>query len=119
MMNEEDPELQARREKRMQELREQQGQQEAIDDQRRHYDAQRQTILRQILAPEARERLGNLRVARPELAENIESQLIALSQTGRIAAKISDKELRALLNKLAPQRREIKIERRGMVKDHK
>ena len=111
-MTEEDPEVSALREKRLQELRQQQGQEEALDTQREQFNAQRQSILRQILAPEARERLGRLRIARPELAESIEGQLIGLAQSGRLANKISDSELRTLLNRLAPQRREIRIQRK-------
>ena len=111
-MADEDAELAALRDKRLQELRQQQVQDEMLDDQHQRYDAQKHAILRQILTPEARERLGRLRVARPELAESIEAQLISLAQTGRLNTKISDDELRALLNRLVPQRREIKIERR-------
>ena len=74
--------------------------------------AQRQLILRQILTPEARERLGRIELAYPELTESIESQLIALAQSGRVQRVIDDETLRQILTRLIPKKREIKIERR-------
>ena len=74
--------------------------------------AQRQTILRQILTPEARERLGRIELAYPELADSIENQLIALAQSGRVQRAIDDATLKQILERVMPKRREIKIERR-------
>ena len=74
--------------------------------------AQRQLILRQILTPEARERLGRIELAYPDLTESIESQLIALAQSGRVQKVIDDETLRQILTRLIPKKREIKIERR-------
>ncbi len=74
--------------------------------------AQRQLILRQILTPEARERLGRIELAYPDLTESIESQLIALAQSGRVQRVIDDATLRQILTRLIPKKREIKIERR-------
>ncbi len=74
--------------------------------------AQRQQVLRQILSPEARERLGRIELAYPELTESIESQLIALAQSGRVQRVIDDETLRQILTRLIPKKREIRIERR-------
>ncbi len=105
-------ELEAIRRRKMQEL--QQAQMHAAADQqyREQVQAQRQQILRQILAPEARERLGRIELAYPELKESIENQLIALAQSGRVQRAIDDATLRQILERVIPKKREIKIERR-------
>ena len=108
----EEEELEAIRRKKIQELQLQAQQQEVLEEQQRQVEAQRQMILRQILTPKARERLGRLKTARPELVLNIEDQLIALARSGRVVGQIDDDELRKLLSKLIPRKREIKIERR-------
>ena len=74
--------------------------------------AQRDLILRQILTPEARERLGRIELAYPDLAESIENQLIALAESGRVQRAIDDPTLREILTRIIPKRREIRIERR-------
>jgi programmed cell death protein 5 len=108
----EEEELEALRKKKLQELQMQSQQQEVLEEQHRHIEAQRQAIMRQILTPQARERLGRLKIARPELVQNIEDQLIALARSGRVVGQIDDNDLRKLLGKLTPKKREIKIERR-------
>ena len=75
-------------------------------------DAERAEILRRILTPEARERLGRIRLAKPEVANSVEQQLIALAASGRIQRAVDDATLRALLERIAPERREIHITRR-------
>jgi len=68
------------------------------------------SILRQILTPEARSRLANLKLVKPELAETIEQQLIALAQSGRIPIPITDDFLKKLLEQVYEQtRRDFKI----------
>ncbi len=105
-------ELEAIRKRKIEELQklsEQKAAQEAIDAQAR---AQRQAILRQILAPEARERLGRITLAYPQLAQDIENRLISLAQSGRINSVIDDATLRQILRAIVPRKREINIERR-------
>ena len=74
--------------------------------------AQRDLILRQILTPEARERLGRIELAYPDLAESIENQLVSLAESGRVQRAIDDPTLREILTRIIPKRREIRIERR-------
>lgn len=74
--------------------------------------ARKQQILRQILAPDARERLANVRLVRPDIAENVENQLIQLASMGRINRLLSDSDIRDILARLTETKRETKIERR-------
>ncbi|HEU97509.1 MAG TPA: DNA-binding protein [Fervidicoccus fontis] len=64
---------------------------------RAEIEAQKQEILRKILTPEARNRLNNVKLVRPEIAQLIEEQLILLAQSGRIAEPLTDEQLREIL----------------------
>ena len=112
----EDPELEALRQRRLAEMQANQqqaaAQQQAAEDQRRQMEIQKQAILRQILTPDARDRLANIRVANPQMAESVEIQLIQRAQSGRLQGVINDAMLRDILRKVAPTHREITIERR-------
>jgi len=73
--------------------------------------AQIEAALRQILTPEARERLSNLRLVRPELAQALEEQLINLAKSGRVKIPITDDFLKRLLSEIYEQtHRETRIE---------
>jgi len=76
---------------------------------RRELEAQKRQAMMQILTPEARSRLANLRLTKPEFVDQIELQLIQLAQMGRIKSKITDEQLKVLLKRLTGQKREMKI----------
>ena len=107
-----DSELEALRQKRMAELQQNSQQQAAAQEQRQQMEAQKQAILRQIMQPDARDRLANVKIANPELANAVEMQLIQLAQSGRLNSMVTDAMLRNILRQIAPQKREITIERR-------
>lgn len=103
------------RRRRMAELQQQaaaqQAQQQPSDAQsqeqmRRELEAQKKQAMMQILTPEARSRLANLRLTKPEFVEQIELQLIQLAQMGRVQSKITDQQLKELLRKLSGQKKE-------------
>jgi len=111
-----DDELEAIRKKKLLELQQQQmGSQAALEEESRkkEFDEQKKAVLRQILTTEARERLGRIKIARPDVAENIENQLIMFAQSGQLKNKINDEQLLELLSKIIPKKRDIKIKRRG------
>ena len=116
-------ELDEIRQKRMAELQAQQAaaqsqmQQQAAaqmqqQEAERQYEAQKKQILGQILTTEARNRLANLKLTKPELVEQIEIQLIQSAQAGSLRGKVTDDQLKVLLKQIAGQKREIKITRK-------
>ncbi len=108
----EEDELEILRQRKLQELQLRAQQEAAVQEQNKQLEAQKQTLMRQLLTPEARERLANLRMTRPDVVESVENQLIMLVQQGRITQQIDDYTLRQILRKVMPHKREIKIERR-------
>ena len=108
----EDAELEELRRRKMAELQRQGEQQAVMEQQAQAIEAQRQAILRQLLTPEARDRLANVRLAYPEVARTVEDQLIRLAQMGQISSQIDDQVLKQILRKVSPQKREINIERK-------
>ena len=115
----EDSELNELRRRRLQQLQQEQmgppanpqayAAQEA-EMQRR--EQERADALRRILTPEARERLGRIRLAKPDVAASVEQQLIQLAASGRLQRQVDDATLRSLLERIMPERREINITRR-------
>lgn len=104
------------RRKRMNELQKQsmanENQQEAQRQMQQEMETQKKQAMMQILTPEARTRLTNLKLTKPEFVDQIELQLIQLVQSGRVQNKISDEELKGLLKRLSGQKREINITRK-------
>jgi programmed cell death protein 5 len=74
-------------------------------------DAAKRVVLRRILEPEARQRLTNLKMVRPDFAQQIELQLIQLAQTGRVNLPISDEQLKQILYQLQSKKRDSTIRR--------
>lgn len=74
-------------------------------------ELQKQAILKSILTPEARQRLANLKLVKPEFTAQLELQLIQLAQTGKLPIPLSDEQLKQILIQLQSQKREIKIRR--------
>jgi len=83
----------------------------AEEEERRRLEAERMAVLRVILTPEARQRLANLKIARPEVAEAVENYLYQLAKAGRIKSQITDEVLKDILSRIAPPKREVKIQR--------
>ena len=107
-----DEELEKIKKKKLQELQQQTSYQEQQEAQQKQFEEQKRMILRSILTTDARERLGRIKVARPEVAENIENQLIMAASGGQLKNKINDEQLRMLLSKAIPKKRDIKIKRK-------
>ncbi|GGM67151.1 hypothetical protein GCM10007108_01500 [Thermogymnomonas acidicola] len=111
-----DEELEALRRRKLEEMQRSLAEQQIVQERQRQIEAERarrQQILRQILDPEARERLANVRLVRPDLADSVENQLIQLASMGRINRVLTDADIRQLLERLSENKRETHIERRS------
>jgi programmed cell death protein 5 len=108
----EDDEIEALRRRRLTDLKRRLGQEQDRARQQEQLEVQKQAILRRILTTEARQRLANLKMVKPEFSEQLELQLIQLAQTGRLQIPVSDEQLKDILARLQSQRRDITIRRR-------
>ena len=107
-----DDELEEIRRKKIAQLQQQSLEQQEESERQRKADSQIQLILMQILEPAARERLNTIRLTRPEFARAVEQQLVMLAQSGRLAQKITEAQLKELLRQLSAGKREYRITRK-------
>ncbi len=73
--------------------------------------AQKEQILKQILVPEARMRLNNIKMVKPELADLVEQYLIGMATQGKIPGQISDDQLKQILLSIQQPKRDFKFNR--------
>ena len=104
-------ELDALRKRRMLELQQRMVEEQKQVQAHQKVESQKQALLRRILTPEARRRLTNLNMVKPEFTQQLELQLIQLSQQGRINLPITDEQLKELLVKLQSGKRDYTIRR--------
>jgi programmed cell death protein 5 len=71
----------------------------------------REASLRMALTSDARQRLTNVKMVRPDLAASIEEYIIQLATSGRLKSAIDDEQLKQMLVALQDKKREIKIRR--------
>lgn len=107
-------ELERIREQKKKQLQERQqgGQEEAMEAQRQEAEAQKKAILRQNLTDGARKRLNTVKMSKPQVGEQIEQQVIALAQSGRLQGKIDEEKMKQLLKELTPDSKSFDIKRR-------
>ena len=72
---------------------------------------QKEMMLKQILSPDARLRLNNIRMVKPDLAGLVENYLLNLSGQGKITDQISDDQLKQILLSTQQPKRDFKINR--------
>ena len=73
--------------------------------------AQKDGILKQILEPEARMRLNNIKMVKPELSDLVEQYLIGLASQGKMHSQITDDQLKQILLSIQQPKRDFKINR--------
>ncbi len=104
-------EIEELRKRRLLELQRRLAQEQQRIQVEQQIEVQKQAVLRRILTPEARQRLTNLKMVKPEFAEQLELQLIQLAQQGRVNIPVTDEQLKDILMRLQSRRRDIKIRR--------
>ena len=73
--------------------------------------AQKEMMLKQVLSSDARLRLNNVRMVKPELADLVENYILNLSVQGKISGRISDEQLKQILSSAQQPKRDFKFNR--------
>ena len=73
--------------------------------------AQKEQILKQILTSEARARLNNIKMVKPELSNLVEQYLIGMATQKKIPGQITDDQLKQILLSIQQPKRDFKINR--------
>jgi programmed cell death protein 5 len=108
--NPDDERLEELRQQKMQELKDQAqegGGREGAEAQQaaqQQAEAQKQALLKQHLTDGARQRLNAVQMSKPEVAEQVEQQIVALARSGRIQDRIDEDQMRKLLKELTPDK---------------
>lgn len=72
----------------------------------------KEQALRTLLEPQARLRLNNVRMVKPELATMVENYLIGMASQGKLNTQISDDQLKQILQSVQQPKRDFKINRK-------
>ncbi len=98
-----DEELDAIRRRKLAELQQQAAQQQVSETQHKDYENKKYQIMRKILSQDGRQRLENIRIVKPQFAEQIEMQLIQLFQSGKLrgATPLPDNAFKKLLEQIS------------------
>ena len=81
----------------------------ASADAQQKEDVMREQMLKVLLTTEARERLANIRMVKPDIARLIENQIIQLASSGKIQKSIPDEEIKEFLASFQKPQKDFKI----------
>ena len=73
--------------------------------------AQKDMMLKQILSADARLRLNNVKMVKPELANLVENYLLGLASQGKTQGQITDEQLKQILMSAQQPKKDFKINR--------
>ncbi|WP_435100292.1 DNA-binding protein [Halarchaeum sp. P4] len=116
-----DDRLEELRKQKMEKLKQQQqeggaggagGAGEAQQQAQQQAEQQKKAMLRQYLSDGARRRLNSVKMSKPELAERVEQQVVALGRSGRIQDQLDEDQMKELLRELKPDSKSFDIQRR-------
>ncbi|KAL8413640.1 hypothetical protein RB594_005053 [Gaeumannomyces avenae] len=85
------------------------GQAQQAEQKRQQEADARNGILNQILHPEAMDRLGRIRLVKESRATEVENRLIMMAQSGQLRQKVTEDQLKELLNAVSDKQEEEKI----------
>ena len=74
-------------------------------------NAQKDMLLKQILSSDARLRLNNVKMVKPDLANMVENYLLGLASQGRSPGQITDDQLKQILLSAQQPKKDFKINR--------
>ena len=106
-----DDELEQIRKRKLSSMQNRMSDEQRQSQEEAQFEAQKQALLNKIMAPEARQRLNNLKMVKREFAEQIEMQLIQMAQAGKLPIPLSDDQLKGILIQLQSRKREPTIRR--------
>jgi len=72
-------------------------------------NAQKDMLLKQLLSSEARLRLNNVKMVKPDLANMVENYLLGLASQGRSPSQITDDQLKQILLSAQQPKKDFKI----------
>ena len=72
---------------------------------------QKDLLLKQILSGDARLRLNNVKMVKPELANLVENYLFGLASEGKTQGQITDEQLKQILMSAQQPKKDFKINR--------
>ena len=75
------------------------------------FNAKKEMLLKQLLTSEARLRLNNVKMVKPELANMVENYLLGLASQGRTTGQITDEQLKQILLSAQKPKKDFKINR--------
>lgn len=75
------------------------------EEKRRRELLEREGILRMAVTPEARLRLNNVKMVKPDVARMVEDQIITLFSSGRLERMITDEDMKQILLEVSSKRR--------------
>jgi programmed cell death protein 5 len=107
-----DEELEELRRRKLSALQKQVSDEQRNAQMEQQLEQQKQALLRNILTTEARQRLTNLKMVKPEFTDQLELQLIQLAQQGKIPIPLADEQLKKILVQLQSRKRETTIRRK-------
>ena len=75
------------------------------------FNIKKEIMLKQRLTSEARLRLNNVKMVKPELANMVENYLLGLAAQGRAPGQITDEQLKQILMSAQQPKKDFKINR--------
>ena len=75
------------------------------------FNRKKEMMLKQRLTSEARLRLNNVKMVKPELANMVENYLLGLASQGRVTGQITDEQLKQILLSVQQPKRDFKFKR--------
>ncbi len=68
-------------------------------------EVMKKAVLKKVLTKEATERLGRIKLVKPEIANQLELYLVQLYQSGKIPSMITDEQLKMILEQIATKQK--------------